>query len=280
MSAPSTFSGQAATAPRVSILVPCYNSAEFLAETLDSVLAQTFEDWECVAIDDASTDGTIELLRSYADRDPRIRPVALERNLGAAGARNEGLRHLRGRYLAFLDSDDLWHPEKLERQLVLADGVGAAMVHSSYRFVDETGAARRGGVLASPQVDLRTYLRNTEIGMSTSLLDREQVGPLEFRDIRLCQDTHLWLVLLRRGWVSLGLPEPLVSYRVRAGQISGSKLGMARQVWALYREIHEVPLSERLLSFACYAANGLRKRLRTPAFAQASGSVAGEGGCA
>ncbi len=140
------------------------------------------------------------------------------------------------------------------------------MVHSSYRFVDEAGELRRGGVLASPRVDLRSYLRNTEIGMSTSLLDREQIGPIEFRDIRLCQDTHLWLVLLRRGWVSLGLPEPLVCYRVREGQISGSKLGMARQVWALYREIGELPFAERVFAFASYACNGLRKRLGTPDF--------------
>lgn len=266
MSASSTLPGQTEPVPKVSILVPCYNSAGFLAGTLDSVLAQTFGGWECVVVDDASTDGTLAVLEAYAARDSRIRPIALARNLGAAGARNEGLRHLRGRYLAFLDSDDLWHPEKLERQIALAEAEGAAMVHSSYRFVDEEGRPRRGGVLASPRVDLRTYLRNTEIGMSTSLLDREQVGPLEFRDIRLCQDTHLWLELLRRGWVSLGLPEPLVSYRVREGQISGSKIGMARQVWALYREIDEVPLLVRLLSFAGYAANGLRKRLKTPGF--------------
>jgi len=248
----------------VSIVLPCHNASEFLSETLDSVLAQSFTDWECVVVDDASTDGSPDVIARYAATDLRIRPVYREVNGGAAEARNAGVAAARGRYLAFLDADDLWKPEKLARQLAFMEETGAAISHTSYGFINETGGRLRGGVRASGRVDLRLYMRNTEIGMSTSLIDREQVGSFTFRDIRLCQDTHLWLTLLRRGIVSRGIPEPLVDYRVRSGQISASKLAMARQVFSLYREIDEVGPVERILCFASYAFNGFRKRLLAP----------------
>ncbi len=248
----------------VSVVLPCYNAAAFLAATLDSVIAQSFQDWECIAVDDASKDETASILSGYAARDPRVRPVFLEKNGGAAASRNAALAELRGRYIAFLDADDLWEPAKLALQVDRLQATGAALCHSSYRFIDEGGRSLPGGVKATPQVDLRTYLRNTEIGMSTAMLDREQVGDFGFRDIRICQDTHLWLELLRRGFISEGLVEPLVKYRVRDGQISGSKVAMARQVLALYREIDEVPVWEQFFSFACYGLNGIRKRLFSP----------------
>lgn len=250
--------------PLVSIVVPCYNGETFIGATLDAVIGQTFPDWECIVVDDASRDGSAGVIARYAALDSRIRPVFQEKNGGAAAARNAGLAAVRGRYLAFLDADDYWLPEKLEKQVAFIRDTGAAITHTSYRFIDEAGEFRPGGVRASDCVDLRTYMRNTEIGMSTSLLDREQIGEVSFRDIRLCQDTHLWLVLLRRGFISRGLPEALVHYRVREGQISGSKLAMARQVYALYREIDEVGLFAQLTGFASYALNGFRKRLFAP----------------
>ena len=174
------------------------------------------------------------------------------------------MAELRGRYLAFLDADDLWVEGKLARQLERMAETGAAIVHGSYRFVDESGAFLRGGVKASDRVDLVTYMGNTEIGMSTALVDLGQVGAFRFRDIRLCQDTHLWLELLRRGFVARGLPQVLTLYRVREGQISGSKLGMSRQVLSLYLEIGELSWARRLWSFASYACNGVRKRVVSP----------------
>lgn len=251
--------------PTVSILIPCYNCERFLGDTLDAVIAQTFSDWECVVVDDASTDGSAGVIADYATRDPRIRPVLLERNLGAAGARNAGLREIRGEYLAFLDADDHWLPEKLEAQLHHARETEAPIVHTSYRFIDEDGNFLPGGVLASDRVDLATYMRNTEIGMSTSLIHRERAGDFAFRDLRLCQDTDLWLELLRRGHVARGLRDCLVHYRVRKGQLSGSKLGMARQVFALWMRMDEVGPLKRLWYFGCYAVNGVRKRRRAAA---------------
>lgn len=246
--------------PLVSIVVPCFNAEGFIAETLSGVQEQTYENWECIVVDDASTDRSARVVEEMAESDSRIRLLELERNGGAAEARNSGLDLVRGEYIAFLDADDYWVPRKLEKQVALSRECGAAIVHSSYRFVDESGSFLPGGVIASDQVDLRKYLRNTEIGMSTSLLDRAQVEPLQFRNIRLCQDTHLWLQLLSRGLISRGLTEPLVHYRVREGQISGSKLAMAKQVFLLWMEVKEVSILERLWSFSCYAINGFRKR--------------------
>ncbi|MDF1859547.1 MAG: glycosyltransferase family 2 protein [Verrucomicrobiales bacterium] len=247
--------------PEVSVIVPCYNAEGFLAETLDCVLAQSFQKWECIVVDDASSDGSREVILAYSARDPRFHAVLLNENQGAAGARNEALAKVRGKFIAFLDADDYWKPEKLTLQVACAAEQGAAIVHSSYRFIDENGAFLRGGVEASERVDLRSYMKNTEIGMSTSLIDRDQVGSFAFKDIRLCQDTHLWLELLGRGFDSHGLKETLVYYRVREGQISGSKVAMAKQVFALWMDRKEVSPFFRLWSFACYALNGFRKRL-------------------
>ena len=125
----------------------------------------------------------------------------------------------------------------------------------------EEGNFLRGGVKASDRVDLRSYMRNTEIGMSTSLIDCGKVGEFRLEDIRLCQDTNLWLELLGRGFVSRGLRETLVHYRVREGQLSGSKVAMAKQVFALWMRTEQVSPPERVWCFFHYALNGVRKRL-------------------
>jgi teichuronic acid biosynthesis glycosyltransferase TuaG len=252
------------SSPAISIIVPCYNSGRFIRATLEAVRAQTFADWECIVIDDASSDDSAAIVAAMAAEDPRIVPLRLPENLGAAGARNAGLERVRGDYIAFLDSDDYWVPEKLARQVAYARETGAAMVHSSYRFVDESGQFLPGGVKASDRVDLRSYMRNTEIGMSTSLIDRGKIGAIHFKNIRLCQDTDLWLTLLDRGFISRGMEEVFVHYRIREGQISGSKIGMAKQVLRLYLGIEQVSFSGRIFYFFCYAANGVLKRLKTP----------------
>jgi len=252
------------SSPAISIIVPCYNSGRFIRATLEAVRAQTFADWECIVIDDASSDDSAAIVAAMAAEDPRIVPLRLPENLGAAGARNAGLERVRGDYIAFLDSDDYWVPEKLARQVAYARETGAAMVHSSYRFVDESGQFLPGGVKASDRVDLRSYMRNTEIGMSTSLIDRGKIGAIHFKNIRLCQDTDLWLTLLDRGFISRGMEEVFVHYRIREGQISGSKIGMAKQVLRLYLGIEQVSFPRRIFYFFCYAANGVLKRLKTP----------------
>lgn len=253
------------SSPAVSIIVPCYNSGRFIRATLEAVRAQTFTDWECIVIDDASSDDSAAIVAAMGEEDPRIVPHRLPENLGAAGARNAGLERVRGDYIAFLDSDDYWVPEKLARQVAYARETGSAIVHSSYRFVDESGQFLPGGVKASDRVDLRSYMRNTEIGMSTSLIDREKIGAIHFKNIRLCQDTDLWLTLLDRGFISRGMEEVFVHYRIREGQISGSKIGMAKQVLRLYLGIEQVSFPGRIFYFCCYAANGVLKRLKTPA---------------
>ncbi len=250
--------------PVVSIIIPCYNGGRHLRAALEAVMAQTFADWECIVVDDASDDDSAVVIAAIVAADPRIISVRLGRNRGAAGARNTGLERARGSYIAFLDSDDYWTPEKLERQVAFARENGAAIVHSSYRFVDDLGNFLPGGVRASDRVDLRSYMRNTEIGMSTSLIDREKIGAFIFNELWLCHDTDLWLRLLGRGFVSRGMGAAFVHYRIRAGQISGSKFGMAKQVLRLYLGIVQISFPARIFYFFCYAVNGVLKRLRTP----------------
>lgn len=247
----------------VSIITPVYNAAEFISDTIDSVIEQSYTDWEYILVDDCSTDNSIELIRTKYSNDPRIKVVCSPCNGGAGVARNLGLDNASGDLIAFLDADDLWLPEKLTRQVAFMQKNNSAIVHTSYAFINEQGDGMAGRVDVSPRVNLRSYMRNTEIGMSTSLLDKRVVGQFELHTMRTRQDTRLWLGLLSHGFEANGLNEELVLYRVRKGQISGNKVVIAWRTLKLYLSIDNVPLVERLVNYGFYAFNGVFKRLKS-----------------
>ena len=192
------------SSPAVSIIVPCYNSGRFIRATLEAVRAQTFTDWECIVIDDASSDDSAAIVAAMAEEDPRIVPLRLPENLGAAGARNAGLERVRETTLRFSIRTITGFPKSLR---VRSPTPGRPMrrwcIPRIVLWMSQDNFSP-GGVKASDCVDLRSYMRNTEIGMSTSLIDREKIGAIHFKNIRLCQDTDLWLTLLDRGFIPRG----------------------------------------------------------------------------
>jgi teichuronic acid biosynthesis glycosyltransferase TuaG len=247
----------------ISIITPVYNAESFITDTIDSVLTQTYQDWEYILVDDCSTDNSVELIRTkYAD-DSRIKVVCSPCNGGAGVARNLGLDNASGDLIAFLDADDLWQPDKLTKQLVFMQKHNSAIVHTSYAFINESGKSMPGRVDVSERVNLRSYMRNTEIGMSTSLINKDIVGDFRLHTMRTRQDTRLWLTLLSEGHEAHGLNEDLVLYRVRKGQISGNKVVIAWRTLKLYLSITNVPLAERLINYCYYAFNGIFKRLKS-----------------
>lgn len=226
--------GPGAEAPLVTVVTPVWNAAAFLGEAAASVRAQTRGDWEHLLVDDGSTDGSRAAAAALAAADPRVRLLAWDDNRGAAAARNAGIRAARGRYIAFLDADDRWHPEKLARQVAYFERSGAGLVFSAYRRIDPAG--RPLGVVAVPaRIDRAGLLRGNVIGCLTAVYDTARFGRVEMPPLRRRQDYGLWLRLLEGGGEAHGLAEVLADYRVRPGSLSSQPLGAAAATYALYR---------------------------------------------
>lgn len=248
--------------PLISIIMPVYNSRKYVDKTILSVIRQTLTFWELIIVDDCSIDDTYGyLLKEYASNS-KIKVLKNTVNSGAGVTRNLGLENASGQLIAFLDADDLWLPQKLEKQLAFMTANNSAIVHTSYSFIDERGDNIPGRVDVSEKVNLRSYMRNTEIGMSTSLINKDIVGEFRLQSMRTRQDTQLWLELLSKGYIANGLNEDLVFYRVRKGQISGNKVIIAWRTLKLYLSITEISLAERLINYCYYAFNGVFKRLK------------------
>lgn len=248
------------TNPAVSVVTPIWNAAATLAATVASVQAQSLADWEMLLVDDGSTDGSRTLARTLAAADSRIRVLAQDANLGAAAARNCGIRAARGRFIAFLDADDLWRPEKLALQLGFMRDGGHGLVFAAYRRVTADGAPL-GTVRVPARISRDDLLKGNVIGCLTAVYDTAVFGKVEMPPLARRQDYGLWLELLRRTPYAHGLPQVLADYRVRRGSLSADKFGAAHATWTLYREVERLSRLRAAWYFAHYAAQGVAKRL-------------------
>lgn len=243
----------------VSIITPVYNKENYIAQTIDSIRAQTFENWELLLIDDCSTDRSAEIIAEYQQKDARIRYGKLAQNGGAAVARNEALERAKGRFVAFLDADDLWKPEKLEKQLAIMRDRGLGFTYTAIGMIDENGNARKGKRPVRAQVDYRFLLSNTVIACSSVVIDRKVIGDFRMPLVRKGQDFATWLSILRKGHTAYGLDEALVRYRVAPGSISSNKWGALARTWRIYREQEHLPLLPALGYFTRYAFHAVKK---------------------
>lgn len=242
--------------PNVSVIMPAYNAGKFIAETVESVLRQVYPSWELIIVDDASSDDTVAVVQRLASRDARIRLIQLSQNSGAAVARNTGLREARGRYIGFLDCDDLWLPEKLVVQLAWMKEHAAPFVYSAYERISTSGEGR--GVVGVPSsVSYAQLLKTSVIGCSTALYDTAYFGKVLMPDIRMRQDFGLWLSLLKRVECAQGIPEVLVRYRMRSDSISSNKRRAALYTWRVYRQVEKLPLPKAIWYFSNYAVRGV-----------------------
>ncbi|WP_085506203.1 glycosyltransferase family 2 protein [Thalassobacillus devorans] len=244
--------------PLVSVITPAYNAERFIGETIQSVIDQTFTDWEMVIVDDRSQDRTVEIVEEYRRKDPRIRLVVLEENSGSAVARNTAIREAGGRYLAFLDSDDLWLPEKLERQLKFMQETGVAFSFTKYRRMLEDGTETNATTEAPATVHYDALMKRCVIGCLTVMLDTKRTGSVEMVNIRTRQDYALWLDLTRRGFLAYGIPEVLSKYRVVDNSISSNKWKAAKQNWRVFREVEKQSFPKSIWYFVHYAILSIR----------------------
>ena len=241
----------------VSVIMPAHNSARFIRESIESVLAQTFRDWELIVADDASTDGSGDIAGSYGD--PRIRCVRSETNLGSAGARNLALASATGKFVAFLDSDDLWAPGKLEKQLAFMEEIGCALCATDYVKIDGAGKEVSDAITGPPAVDYRTLLRSNCLACSSMMADRSVHPDLRMPNLKLNHDYALWLSLLREGGAARRLGEPLMRYRVHPGSLSRNKIESARYNWRIYRDLEGLSLFRSFLCMVSFVFRGFRK---------------------
>ncbi|KZZ62401.1 hypothetical protein A3763_08085 [Oleiphilus sp. HI0128] len=244
----------------VSIVTPMYNSREFIDETIQSVFDQTYSNWEMLLVDDCSKDGSFDYIREKYKGESRITVIQNQVNSGAGVSRNNALEISKGRYIAFLDSDDIWEKDKLKVQIEFMQEHSAPISHTSFSFMDEQGEDSRGAVDVSPLVDLPKHLSKTEMGMSTCMVDTKLVGTFRLSEVRARQDFLLWVSLLAKGHSSYGLSRYLTKYRIRKGQISANKLVVVPKTFLLYMRISHIPVPMRFIYFLRYVFNAFAKR--------------------
>lgn len=247
--------------PEVSIVTPAYNAARFIGEAITSVRVQTFPDWEMLVADDGSRDDTRAIVERLAAQDACIILIPLEGGCGASAARNAALARARGRYICFLDADDLWLPQKLERQLAFMRKTGCALSYTGYQRMTQDGRVLGRPIQVPERMTYRELLRNTAVATSTSMVDRAQTGPIRFTGMGH-EDYALWLSLLRRGLEARGLNEDLARYRVVEGSLSSRPLRSAGWVWRIYREREHLNPVYALWCLSHYGLRAVGKRLR------------------
>ncbi|PLS04332.1 glycosyltransferase family 2 protein [Neobacillus cucumis] len=245
--------------PLVSIITPVYKAEKFIAETIKSVQQQTYENWEMILVNDVSPDNSVKIINTFAEADSRIRLVNLEENSGAAVARNTAIKFSKGKYIAFLDSDDLWHPDKLMKQIRFMEKGNLPFSFTAYEIMEENGT-RTGKIVHVPDnIDYDGLLKNTIIGCLTVVLNKETIGHIEMVNIRTRQDFVLWLDILKRGHLAYGLDETLAYYRKVEGSISNNKIKAAKRNWYVYRKIEKLSLLKSITSFTGYAYHAIKK---------------------
>lgn len=243
----------------VSIITPSYNSAQYIGRTIDSILKQTYENWELLIIDDCSTDQSRAVIQQYVKQDSRIKLLCLEQNSGAAVARNTGIEQATGRFIAFLDSDDTWHPEKLEKQLNFMLKNDYAFTYTQYHQVNENGELV-GKLYFPMQTNYHNLLKTCVIGCLTAMYDTHKLGKIFFPLIRKRQDFALWLKILKKVEFAYCVPEDLASYTVRSDSISANKFKAAQYNWKLYRDIEKLNIYYSTYYFLNYVIRGVMRK--------------------
>ena len=224
----------------VSVITPTYNCAKFIAETIESVQAQTYENWEMVIVDDCSKDDTKTIVEGYMAQDDRIKYHCLAENSGAAVARTKAMELAQGEYMAFCDSDDLWMPEKLERQLAFMAETGHAFTCTAYEQIDEQGESLNRTIKTITKTDYNRLLLDCPVGNSTVMYNVGVMGKFEVPNIRKRNDDALWLQMLKKEKYIWGMPDALMRYRIRSNSISSNKLKVIKYHWILYRQIEHL----------------------------------------
>lgn len=245
--------------PLVSVITPSYNCENTISKTIESVINQSFSNWEMIIVDDCSSDSTRDIVRNYTDNDSRIKLVERQWNAGPAIARNVAIENAQGRYIAFLDSDDQWLNHKLEKQILFMQENDIELSYSAYNKYDFNG--NHLGVYKPPvKVNYNDMLKSNRIGCLTAIYDSEKLGKVYMPNISKRQDLGLWLRILKQVPYAYGMEEVLADYlAVQPNSVSSNKINAAKYQWRLYREIEKLSLKDSTKNFLSYAYLGYKK---------------------
>lgn len=221
--------------PLVSIVTPLYNCEKYIEETIQSVFNQTYKNWEMIIVDDCSKDSGVKIVEKYKKLDKRVKLFCNRQNLGGAETRNEAIKKAQGKYIAFLDSDDIWKKDKLEKQIKFMEKNNYDFSHTEYERIGEKNEKLNIFSKISKKIDYKTLLYQNTIGCLTAIYNAEKLGKIYMPNIRTGQDYALWLEVLKKTKYAYGLQENLAEYRVRKGSLSKNKIKKIKNLYRMYR---------------------------------------------
>lgn len=244
----------------VSIIMPAYNSERYIKDSIQSVIAQSYIDWELIIIDDCSTDRTLQIIEFYEKSNEKIHCYKNDINLGVAESRNQGILLSSGEWIAFLDSDDCWHPEKLEMQMKFAEDNQAEFLFTGSSFINEKNQTLDYYLPAPKVIEFHELLKQNVISCSSVLIRKELVQQYPMKNAaRMHEDFAVWLQILRECHIcAYGIDKPLLLYRISMGSKSGNKIKAAIMTYRVYRYIG-IPLVPACYYWLCYSARSLKK---------------------
>ena len=241
----------------VSIITPSYNSEKYISQTIESVLNQTYKDWEMIIVDDCSSDNSRKIIEKYCQKDQRIKCITLKENVGASKARNKATEEANGDYIAFLDSDDLWLPDKLKKQMQLMEEENIVLSYASYYAINKDGRVIKT-FRAKDKVSYSDMLKTSTMGTLTTVYNVKKLGKFYFENIGH-EDYVMKLQILKQIPFAKGIDEPLAKYRIHSQSLSSNKLHTALWQWHIYREVEKLSLLKSMYYFIHYAYNGVFK---------------------
>lgn len=247
----------------VSIIVPVYNSEDFIDNTIKTVLDQTYLNWELLLINDCSTDNSEDIIKKYLKMDKRIKLLNNQNNSKAAITRNNGIKASNGRYICFLDADDLWDKKKLEKQILFMKENKCAFSFTGYEFANNDGVPNGKKVYVPNKINYKEALKNTTIWTSTVMFDMCILNKddIYMPNVERGQDTATWWKVLKKIDYAYGLNEILSFYRRSVGTLSSNKFKALKRTWNLYRKVEKLNIFSSLYYFAFYCINALKRRI-------------------
>lgn len=246
----------------VSIIIPVYNASSFLMDTIKSIKGQTYENWEAIFVDDCSKDNSVEIIKKARKKDKRIKLIKNKNNCGAAITRNNGIAEANGEYLCFLDADDIWKKEKLEKQIKFMKEKKCEFSFTGYQFADENGKPKGKKVYVPNKINYKQALKNTTIWTCTVMFD---MNKLKKENIYMpnvaSEDTACWWKILKEINYAYGINEILSLYRRSSNTLSSNKFVAIKRIWFLYRKVEHLNLIESLYCFIIYAIRAILRRI-------------------
>lgn len=246
---------------KVSVIIPVYNSEKYIEKCLKSVLNQTYSNLEILIINDHSIDSSLDIIDNI--KDDRVRVVSFDKNKGVSAARNKGIELASGKYICFLDSDDYWNLEKIEKQIKFIEKNNYKFIYSNYAFFNDKTQKVTKRTNVPKKITYEKAIKNTTIFVSTVMLDMTQLKKedIYMPDIKIGQDTSCWWQILKKGITAYGMEELLAYYRVyNQSSLSSNKINAVKGAWNIYKR-EDLPLFKRIHCFMCYILNAIRRRL-------------------